>query len=51
MSEPSAATETGTVETFSLHPYSENINPSTVEGWKLYFTATKELGQDERISV
>ena len=51
MSESSTATRSSTVETFSLHPYSENINPSTVEGRKLYLAATKELGKDERISV
>ena len=44
MSEFSVATGTGTVEIFFLYPYSENINPSAVEGRKLYFTATKELG-------
>jgi len=45
-----AGTES-TVETFLLHPYSDNINPSTVEGRKLYLVATKELGEDKKISI
>lgn len=50
-SDDTAASNTGTVESFSLHPYSENINPSTIEGRKLYLAATKELSKDQRISV
>ena len=42
---------TGAVESFSLHPCSENINPSTVEGRKLYLAATKELNKEDRISM
>ena len=45
------ATNTGAVETFSLHPHSENINSLTVGGRKLYLAATKELSKEERIGV
>lgn len=45
------ANNAGTVEKFSLHPYSENINPSTVEGRKLYLTATTELNKDDKIRI
>ena len=46
-----AGTNTGAVESFSLHPHSDNINPATVEGRKLYLAATKELSKDERITI
>ena len=46
------AAGTGSItQTFLLHPYSENVNPSAVEGRKLYLAATKELDEDKRISV
>ena len=46
-----AVVNTGTVETFSLHLYSENINSSSVERRKLSLAATNELSKEERISI
>ena len=37
------AANTSTVEIFSLHSHSKNINSSIVEGKKLYLVATQEL--------
>ena len=40
-----------TVESFALHPCSDNINLSTAEGRTLFLSATVELSDDKKIAM